>query len=891
MIHTYGGGEILRHVFDSIAILTKGNLFKCLMIIGASFGCFWTLAKCLFSHQIESFLLQFLFPVLAVSILLCLPKATVKIADVYVEKPYAVDNVPWLIAFPAQWISTIGYLLTEGIENALVVPNDTRYNKTGMIFGSETALDIRNYRLSNASLEQNLERFSKQCVFYDLALNKYSLNEFKKTTDLWKFLEENTSKVRMIPFTDPKDLKKGTVYLSCVKAVEAMKPFFTEEKDYMAKQEIGKHLPFTFQALTKLTKDQGDLISQQLMMNFFKGELGQTEMAKQRVQAQQKIASQSVGEMGSYLLVIIRAILEALLYLSVIFVLPLLVSPTGFSLIWNWLQMLIWIQLWPPMYAVVNYLMQIIAQSLSQKVFSGLSESELGLSFFTNEGLFNLYNYMSTLSSYLGLLVPLLSYALLKGGVASFMQLTNSLTQPIQSMTASVAAEAASGNYSFANATMGQQSYGNASTLQQNYAPSLSTGFMTMQQGNLSETFTPQETLLRHGSSELRWGISSDSAITESFQKAQASSDSFTSSQQQNYMESVSTQSRWLSDLTSHLSDGKNYNESFSERQAADLQESARSVQSHVSNLSQQYGISEQESLSLVLGGNIPIIGGANYSSQSANQEATQEAFSIANNADFQKNLQTVTDFAQSSAYTKLNDEGQRLSQGTAQSVDETKQAQQHYQAALTHSDQLSETSSWASQNTQYIRKALNQDLVNWASEEKGYEEAKRVITAGSDQERSQLVSEFVQDLYGQSSFNYTKDPSQLYQSAKVSTIDKQDSIAQLQSHSFKQIQQHFNREEMIEKGENLQTKVLNSSEAISQDVDRTARYLNDPSHGSESRARLKTESSGSMIQDRMTRPLTLGLRLAKAPTNQVQTSQAYHAQNLPLGWQGKKGR
>ncbi len=84
---------------------------------------------------------------------------------------------------------------------------------------------------------------------------------------------------------------------------------------------------------------------------------------------------------------------------------------------------------------------------------------------------------------------------------------------------------------------------------------------------------------------------------------------------------------------------------------------------------------------------------------------------------------------------------------------------------------------------------------------------------------------------------------------------------------------------------------MLSSSEAISQDIDQTASYLSNSSHGSVSQTRLKTESSGSMLEDRMNRPLTLGVRLAKAPTNQLQTSQAYHAQNLPLGWQGKKVR
>ena len=426
-----------------------------------------------------------------------IPKTTVHIEDAYTNAPIAVDNVPWLVARSAELISTIGYRITDALETAMHVPNDASYNATGMVFGSETALDMQKYRISNAVLEQNLKKFSKQCVFYDLALDKYSLNELKRTTDLWAFLGANTSKVRMIPYADPLDPQRKVTYLNCREAVRTMKPIFDREVSYYAGQDIAKHLPLSFQALTGLQKSQGELISQQLMMNQLTSDLGGDHFAKSRAYMQQKSAYQVLGSMASNSLVIMRAVLEAIIYSSVVFVIPLSFLPGGFSFISNWLWMMAWIQLWPPFYAITNYIMQVIARGKSQAVFAGLSGAEKGLSLFTNGGLADLHENMFAMSGYLAALVPFISYAVVKGGISSFTHLSSSLMAPAQSAASAAASEQATGNYSFANASFGQMSYDNTTSLQRNMAPSLSSGFFTHHQGDLSSTYAPSGPILK----------------------------------------------------------------------------------------------------------------------------------------------------------------------------------------------------------------------------------------------------------------------------------------------------------------------------------------------------------------------------------------------------------
>jgi conjugal transfer mating pair stabilization protein TraG len=148
---------------------------------------------------------------------------------------------------------------------------------------------------------------------------------------------------------------------------------------------------------------------------------------------QQKSTYHILGSLASSSLITMRAVLEAIIFAAIIFVLPLSVLPGGLSFLSNWLWMLIWIQLWPPFYAIVNYIMQIVAQGKAQAIFMSLSQDERGLSFFTNSGLANLHEDMFALSGYMAVLVPFISYAVVKGGISSFIHLSSSFYWKITS--------------------------------------------------------------------------------------------------------------------------------------------------------------------------------------------------------------------------------------------------------------------------------------------------------------------------------------------------------------------------------------------------------------------------------------------------------------------------
>lgn len=800
---TYGGGEILQSLFNSIAMLFnhREGIVNPLLIISTSVGGLMAVTKAYFSPDASVILVRFFLTLIAIIGLVMMPPTNVIIKDNLTDKVYAVGGIPSFFAYTAGTIATLGNGLTTAIEKAMHTPNDPGYNTTGMIFGSEMVLDISKYKISNAVLEQNLKRFAKQCVFYDLALNKYSLDELKKTADLWRFLSERSSKVRMIPYTDPSgaDGKKRQTshYLTCQQALDKMTKIFEQEKNYHAKQDLVKNLPLTYQALSGLQASKEDLISQQLMMNVLSGEFSGDQFAKTRAAAQQKSTYLVLGSLAANSVVTLRAVLEAIIYSAIIFVIPLSTLPSGISYVTNWLWLTIWIQLWPPFFAIIHYIMQIAARGKGSAIFSGLASSEQGLSFFTSVGLTSLHEDLFAVSGYLAASIPFISYAVIKGGASSFMHLAGSMMTPAHSAATSSAGEQVSGSYNLANSSFGQLQYENSTGFQRNVAPSLAQGYYTENQGNLSTTYASGEMVLKQANSDLRINLSSDESITNAYQSMQQNADSFTHSQQRSYSESISTHGRSMSDITRHLAQSENYSEGISRRDAFDIQESARKLESTAASFSGQHGISERDGMALLcstkqlssFAKGAPVIGDilenllpTGTSDCSTSKEALiSSALNTVNSEDFSTNYQKVCDFATSTAHNTLDDQGVRLAEGVTRSLDEVASAQSQYQTAITHSDQVSESLSWAQQNSYFIRSALNQDFVNWASDRIGPEETRRVLINNCESEIGPLITEFImdfQEVHGNSlQQGEFQNPHEAFNMAQLPTIDKEEAF------------------------------------------------------------------------------------------------------------------
>ena len=582
-IHTYGGGKILQKIFVAISMLAgDGGVVGPLMFACAALGFGIICCKMLGTLAFDHLFSHYLVPFLAIYTIFIVPTTTVHIED-ELHKPtiYKVNNVPRLLAHFAEIVSSIGYYATCGIEKAMHAVNDLKYSTTGLIFGSDTALDFKRFQLTNPDLQKDLREFSKQCVLYDLALGRYSLDELKKSTDIWSFLKERTSTLGMIHYCSPSNTKgeKGKCeYLSCRQALDKFEPLFLNEKAYYAKQEIGKNLPLTFQALTKVKEDSQTLIGQQLMINVLSEQFGGQKFANERAHTQQNSTYQTAGFLASKGVVVMRCVFEAVIYVSFLFILPLALLPSGIKFLLNWVWLVVWIQFWPPFYAILNYIASIYAEYATGALHEGLSNT--GMSIFSNLGLQNFANDTFALAGYLTLSVPYLSYIILQGGLQQFVQLAGTLTSPSQSAASAAAVEQTSGNYSYDNVSVGQYSYGNTTAFQKNIAPSVSDGYFVENQGSERVDYTSGGVIYTQNSSNLASSINADQVFGESLQHQKQHAESYAETTSQQYQSSIADATNIGSSLMSHLAHSENFNTGMSNREAQDAQQSVRHMES-----------------------------------------------------------------------------------------------------------------------------------------------------------------------------------------------------------------------------------------------------------------------------------------------------------------------
>lgn len=792
---TYGGGEVLAAIFDAIAMLINGNsngLIRPLMMLTATIAGFWACAKALIFPSYEGIVLKFVFPLLCITGCFMIPTATVHIEDVLAKegtkssnKLYVVDNVPLFLAKFAEIVSTFGYKITQAVETIMHVPQDMSYNATGMVFGSATALDATKYRLTNGILEQDLRQFARQCVLYDVALNKYSIDDLKKSSDLWKLFESQTSKVRMIDYRDPST--RQVSYLTCQEAIQKLKPFFAKEIDYYVGLDILGNLPLTFQALTNLKKDKEELIGQQLMMSFLAKEFNGEMFAKARADAQNQTVMQLTGTLSSEVLVRMRNIIEALIYIGFLFVIPLSILPGGLNLISNWAWLLVQIQIWPPLYAILNYIIQLIARQKSAGIFNGLSQDQMGISFFTNIGLNHLHQNMMALTGVLIASVPFISYLLTKGGVHAFTNMTSSMLSPMQNAASTAANEQVTGNYSFANTSFGQMSYQNSSGFQSNLAPSISDGYFTDNQGSSTKIYAPDENILQQNSSRLRTSLSLNTSDSQTIQRCEQEAQSLVETQQNTYLESVANHGKATADLSEHLAYSTNYQEGLSSRESQGLQESLSYVQNMAENWGKQYGLNTRESTealaSVAIGGEIGFgkwfsasgKAGGGYNLSASRDDMLNSALAISQSSGFQSHMQNVDDIATSQNFSEGSDQGSRFMTAYGESLDQLRSSQDSHQAALSHSKQISDNAAWLRQNGSSINQSLDQDFINWAQKEYGgLEQIDDILSKGSPKQRQNLVENFMQDFRPVSLAS--ENLSEAYQNTKIQHVDYEPS-------------------------------------------------------------------------------------------------------------------
>lgn len=479
-IYTYGNGPFLVEVFNGVVAIMGDNNFTTLMRIAGLFGLYWVAVKAaLFRTSVEwTYLIWF---VLIYGVLF-VPKVNVAIVDrLDNSATTVVANVPLGLGAFAGAISEIGDWLTGTTEAVMSLPDNLKYQQDGVVFGSNLIDAASQFEITDPTFSANMSEFMHQCVFYDVLLHRYTWKQLLDAPDTWSFIVANTaSNSRAFAYTDATGAQQilpcqsgaqnqltndwnteiqnaaklyGLRYYSGMKATSI--PNMSA-----ASAQLLSDLPVSYDYLAGISKSGGDIIQANMMANIFQrsfhnaaaaadaGAAAQ-DFATAQAEQQQRTTYQVMGNLASKFLPLVKNIYAGLLYGMFPFLFVLFMLPIGVKIFGSYLKNIVWLQLWAPLYAILNLLMTLDARSHSMAAAAQLSGQALSLA--THSGLATVNADTAILAGYMGMSIPIIAYGLVSGGQMAMSQFASHVAAVAQSAAQQAASSATTGNISLSN--------------------------------------------------------------------------------------------------------------------------------------------------------------------------------------------------------------------------------------------------------------------------------------------------------------------------------------------------------------------------------------------------------------------------------------------------------
>lgn len=745
-IYTLGGGDVLWSVFNALASLLnpqKSSAIMALVSLGSIIGATMMMWYLVFGVQLQQVLKWFMSYTL-LTLFVMSPSATVIIKDGMTNHHKKIDHVPLIMALGSSLISSLGNGLTHIIEQAFQSsPTESvggigiqgnlapSYTQTGMIFGADVLQNMKRVAFDNHDLQENMHSFVNQCVTYDALIGKkYTLHDLKHSADLWGLVSRKASKLRSFPWRmierdgDYHFVRShGTQIISCYEGVRRFNEHWQQAtqssletlskrmgmnqswaKEQTLSDNVKTHLPGALDKLTNNSKSAVERIKQQLMITNMvhaveqkRIELGGSlNFEVMRAYTQQRDTYQTIGHVIAQGLPSIKNVLEALLYCLFIFVMMLIFMPDGIKLLVFYFKILFWLQLWAPLFAILNFIM---TEATSWRAIHALHGAE-GITIGNFVGLTNMTSDMAAMAGYLCAMIPMLSWMILEKGGYVFANIASSLLGVAQGAATQSAYEKATGNYSFGNQSFGNQQMFTATQLKQDYAPTYSAyGHMTTNDGRASVTTTAEgEKILTMNESHLPVSVNVAKTQENALRENQRELYSFAEGEQVSAQKAQQQAHNNYLEIGKQVSKMQSLGTQFSDQQQAQVMHEAVEHYNRVESLSNKTGLSKDYinqkvfdiSSGASMNGGFSVgvaslsadIGSKLTKSQSANMSANQiaeEMLDISKQANFNTSHQRMDNAFKAKSFD-IND--QELKQAADNFSSSYETMQRHEQSA-----------------------------------------------------------------------------------------------------------------------------------------------------------------------------------------------------------------
>ena len=518
--YAYWNGPQVAELFSLVAALTNTadyvTLMKCCAILSLVAAVAMACVRNRGGDIITWFGASILFFMIAF-----VPRVTVNVVDVRALSARAVENVPIGVGFTTGLSSSVGKWLAEAFETAFTDVDAERFTKFGAAFPERVVAAVQKAGPVLPETRALLEPFVEHCVTPEILEDDAKLAEMLRSTNLHSTIGQSgwVNPSRFI-------LSEGKP-LYCDRALTAIRTQMTAQEipaqekllmtklagsdpgaaggagDGLIEAALRKAIPEAQALLLGASQSMSESLAHSLLMTSIPegvvraagrdGSPIAASVALSRSQGNMasEIAFRTMSEIASAFLPKLRNILEFIVIAAfpIVFLLVVATGVAGSVVIRAYFTLYVWLMLWAPLAAVVNYLLiHIDANPMNRLVdqFGGVTMQSADL-------IRDLGASSQAMAGYVMLLIPVIAFMLARASEMSASSLAANVMSPAGSAAQAQSANLAMGNVASGNASFGNVSSGNVSTSKSDYADAFTSG-------DVSRSTTPYGTVVRDNS-------------------------------------------------------------------------------------------------------------------------------------------------------------------------------------------------------------------------------------------------------------------------------------------------------------------------------------------------------------------------------------------------------
>lgn len=680
-IYTFGSGSYVVEALHAIKMFMGSSSYSTLARIAGLIGLLWVLLAALRNRgggviQADwSWLLFFLFFYTG----LIVPKVDVVIIDGldppgFTRSAPVVTGVPLGIGALAYITSGVGHVLVDKYETYISIPGDQKYSQNGMLFGSSVMRAFGDMEFPDARYASDMRQFTQHCLFPLLATGVLPLDGMTTSTDLWTYLKPLAPRNRWVEFAD------GAVR-TCADAVTVLERGMNAQVNTAAAQAGQKLWPTktlssaqaaflasaggtTATDFLGITQTSADLTRQAMMVKAIgaalegasidadNGAMAQA-VFQAKAEAQQRNTYLTMGNMAARTLPVMKAVLEAMAYALAPLVFLFVLMPGGLAAFGQYALFMVWLQLWPVLYAIINSILYWYGSQGSTHA-ALLADGSHGLTLESLNPVFAVNADMVALAGYLALSIPMVAYMLIRGGMNAGGSVYSSLMQPASGAAAAAASEQTNGALSMNSLTMDTAAWGNMSAHKLDANRSLAWGMSsaTHPASGATTTWTSAgdaiTTMLK---SDYAYSTQMGNALKSSVNTSASQSVQAARTDASEYMASTTALFSQMQSVNHQVQQSAGTTDTATQQKSSQLARALDNMQQAATSLAADTGMSYHTSLGLLgsIGKGIGLSGGSNARTQEAYKQATQ----VAEQTGFRESLQTALSLSSQLAATR----------------------------------------------------------------------------------------------------------------------------------------------------------------------------------------------------------------------------------------------